>query len=115
MVDTSVQYNLTNPAFTDDIGLSNLHTMLPMAPATFGGSGGFIPGVTGSMSGTRIQGQLSNDIYQPTRKERDKAIFKKLLIAAGAITAGVLCFKGGKKLAKCIQNLFQKIKTKIKK
>ena len=61
MVDTSVQYNLTNPAFTDDIGLSNLHTMLPMAPATFGGSGGFIPGV------------------------------------------------------KCIQNLFQKIKTKIKK
>lgn len=114
MVDTSAQYGLTNPAFTEDIGLSNLDKMLPMAPASFGGMG-YIPGITGTMSGTKIKGQLTNDIYQPTRKEQDKSLFKKLFATAGIIIAGVLCYKGAKKIIPAIKNLFQKIKTKFKK
>lgn len=112
MVDSSVQYGLTNPAFTDDIGLKNLDKMLPMAPGTFYGGIGYIPGVTGTMSGTRIQGQLSNDIYQPTRKERDKSMFKKILAGTGIIIASVLCFKGAKKVVNLIKNMFHKTKTK---
>jgi hypothetical protein len=34
----SVKYNLTNPAFTEDIGEANMDRMLPMAPSTvYGG------------------------------------------------------------------------------
>lgn len=113
-MENSASYNLTNPAFTEDIGLSNLNRMLPMAPASFG-AGMYVPGITGTMSGTRINGHLTNDIYQPTRKQRDIANFKKIFIAAGAVIAGVLCFKGGKKIFKGITNLFDKIKTKFKK
>lgn len=109
MFDSS-SYNLSNPAFTDDIGMSNMNRMLPMAPATFAG-GTYFQGITG----TRINGKLSNDIYQPTRKQRDKSIFKKILLGAGVIAASVLCFKGGKKAVKWIKNLCTKIATKFKK
>lgn len=113
MVDTSAQYGLTNPAFTEDIGLSNLDKMLPMAPASFGGMG-YIPGITGTMSGTKIKGQLTNDIYQPTRKERDKSLFKKLFATAGIIIAGVLCYKGAKKSYQQSKIYFKRLKQNSK-
>lgn len=102
----SSSYNLSNPAMTEDIGINNLNRMLPMAPATFAG-GTYFQGITG----TKINGRLTNDIYQPSRKERDKAMFKKILAGAGILTAAVLCYKGGKKIVNFIKNLFNKTKT----
>jgi len=114
MIDSSVKYNLTNPAFTEDIGEASMGKMLPMAPSSFAG-GSFIPGVTGSMSGTKIQGTLNEDTFGPSRKEKDKSIIKKLLIGAAAIAGGFLCFKGGKKAWAGIKSLCSKIKAKFKK
>ncbi len=102
MFDSS-RYNLSNPAITDDIGLNNLTRMLPMTPGTFAG-GMYFSGI----SGTKIQGQLTNDIYQPTRKERDKSAFKKILAGAGIIAATILSYKGGKKVIQFIKKLFHK-------
>lgn len=103
MFDNSSMYNLSNPALHDDIGLNNLNTMLPMAPPTFLG-GSYLPNVNGA----KVLGQLDNDIYQPTRKERDKKTFKNILVTVGAVIAGVLCFKGGKKIVNVLKNLFHK-------
>ncbi len=105
----SSSYNLSNPGLTEDIGTNNLNRMLPMPPFTFAG-GTFYPGISGTMNGTRIKGNLDNDLYQPTRKERDKSIIKKVLAGTGLLAAGILCFKGGKKIVQFIKNLFQKTK-----
>lgn len=114
MIDNSAMYNLTNPALTEDICESYFGKMMPMPPASFGG-GSYIPGVTGTMNGTRIQGSLKKDTYEKTRHEKDMSVIKKLLIGAAAIGAGILCFKGGKKVVAGIKNLFTKIKGKFSK
>lgn len=102
----SSSYNLSNPGLTEDIGINNLNRMLPF---TFAG-GSFYPGITGTMNGTRINGHLDNDLYQPTRKERDKSIIKKILVGTGLLAAGVLCFKGCKKAVHFVKNMFHKTK-----
>ena len=107
MVDTSSMYNLSNPALNDDIGLNNLDKTLPMAPSTFYGSN--------EMSWISMRGQLSQDTFQPSRKEKDKSIFKKILLGAGIIGAGILTFKGGKKVFGLIKKGFTKLKAKFKK
>lgn len=103
MFNDSSMYNLSNPALNDDIGLNNLNRMLPMAPPTFVG-GSYLPNINGS----KVLGQLDNDIYQPTRKERDEKTFKRILVTTGTIIAAVLCFKGGKKIWNALKNLFHK-------
>lgn len=106
-------YNLSNPALNNDLGLANLDRMMPNPVTSFGI--GFIPGVTGTMSDVKMQGSLKDDKFQMTRKEKDSNNIKKGLAFAGIITAGVLCFKGGKKILKGIGNIFKKIKAKFKK
>lgn len=114
MIDNSAMYNLTNPALTEDICESYFGQMMPMPSASFGG-GTYIPGVTGTMNGTKIQGNIKRDTYEKPKQEKDMSIMKKFLIGAAAIGAGLLCFKGGKKVVAGIKNLFAKIKGKFSK
>ena len=119
MFDSS-QYNLSHPALTEDIGYANLNRMLPMAPSTFGGSMGVIPGVTGSMDGVTMRGSLLGDKVEiESQKEKDKKTWKTVLKIAAVAVGGVLCWKYGKtgltKLWNGIKTLPQKIKNLFKK
>ncbi len=114
----SVKYNLTNPAFTDDIGEANMHRMLPGAPSWLGG--GFIPGVTGTMNGVTMMGSLAGDRVEiKTQREKDKKIWATVFKGAALVVGGALCWKYGKKLGSKIWNgmkiLGSKIKTMFKK
>lgn len=108
MLDRSM-YNLSNPSLHDDIGESNMNRMLPACGL------GYIPGITGTMNGVSMQGSLRQDQFQPTRKEKDKAIWKNILAGAIVITGGILCFKVGKSLWNGLKNIYSKIKAKFKK
>lgn len=119
MFDSS-QYNLSHPAMTEDIGYANLNRMLPPAPYTFGGSMGFIPGVTGTMNGITMRGSLLGDKVEiESQKEKDKKTWKTVFKIAALGVGGLLCWKYGKTgLAKVwngIKNLPQKIKNLFKK
>lgn len=122
----SVKYNLTNPALTDDIGESFGTKQMPMAPSTMDGSGMYFPGITGSMNGITIQGNLKGDKVELSQKEKDSKMWKNIFKGVGAIGGGVLLWKGGKRFApkvkaKCgnlwnnIKALGTKIKAKFKK
>lgn len=115
----SVQYNLSNPAFTEDIGEANLDRMLPMAPATFAG-GTYYPGITGTMDNITLRGGLEGDKFETeTQKQKDSKVWKGILATAGAVVAGVVGFKYGKKGLSAIwtklKNVCTKIKTKLTK
>ena len=115
----SVKYNLSNPAFTDDIGAANMDKMLPMSPATFDGSGMYFPGITGTMDGVTMRGKLQKDTVElESQKEKDKRAWKNVFKVAAVAVGGVLCWKFGKKLGSKIWNglktLASKIKTKFK-
>ena len=91
-----------------------------MAPSTFGGSMGFIPGVTGSMDGVTMRGSLLGDKVEiESQKEKDKKTWKTVFKIAAVTVGGVLCWKYGKKgLIKVwngIKTLPQKIKNLFKK
>ena len=91
-----------------------------MAPSTFGGSMGFIPGVTGSMDGVTMRGSLLGDKVEiESQKEKDKKTWKTVLKIAAVAVGGVLCWKYGKtgltKLWNGIKTLPQKIKNLFKK
>ena len=119
MFDSS-QYNLSHPALTEDIGYANLNRMLPMAPSTFGGSMGFITGVTGTMNGITMRGSLLGDKVEiESQKEKDKRIWKTVFKVAAVAIGGLLCWKFGKpyltKAWNGIKTLPQKIKNLFKK
>ena len=116
----SVKYNLSNPAFTEDIGEANMNRMPPMSPATFDGSGMYFPGITGSMSNVTMRGILNHDKVEfESQKDKDKRAWKNAFKIIGLAVGGVLCWKFGKKLEKKVWNgiktLAGKIKAKFKK
>lgn len=111
----SVKYNLTNPALTDDIGESlGTGTTIPMAPSTMDGSGMYFPGITGSMNGITIQGNLKGDKVELSQKEKDGKTWKNIFKGAAAIGGGVLLWKGGKKVAPKVKSGFSKVGTSLK-
>lgn len=111
----SVKYNLTNPALTDDIGESlGTGTTMPMAPSTMDGSGMYFPGITGSMNGITIQGNLKGDKVELSQKEKDGKTWKNIFKSAAAIGGGVLLWKGGKKVAPKVKSGFSKVGTSLK-
>lgn len=110
----SVKYNLTNPALTDDIGESFGTKQMPMAPSTMDGSGMYFPGITGSMNGITIQGNLKGDKVELSQKEKDSKMWKNIFKGIGAIGGGVLLWKGGKKLAPKVKTGFGKLWDSIK-
>lgn len=110
MFDSSL-YNLSNPAFTEDIGEANLNRILPMPPASLGGSGcGYIPGITGTMDNITLRGPLEYDQLNLTQKQKDKrgwkTVLKAVMIAAGTFIGYKFCKKG----LSGIKNLFTKLK-----
>lgn len=116
----SVKYNLTNPAFTEDIGEANMDRMLPMAPATFAGGGMYFPGITGTMNNVTIRGNLTHDkVELESQKDKDNKAWKNVFKVAGVAVGGLLCWKFGKKLGTKLWNgiktLAGKIKAKFKK
>lgn len=117
MVDMfdSVKYNLTNPALTDDIGESlGTGTTMPMAPSTMDGSGMYFPGITGSMNGITIQGNLKGDKVELSQKEKDSKTWKNIFKGVAAIGGCVLLWKGGKKIAPKLKSGFSKAWSGIK-
>lgn len=113
MFDSSA-YGLSNAAFTEDVGLSNMDKTMPMAPACLGGN--YIPDVTGAMAGITMQGSLTCDKVELTQKEKDKKAFKTFFKIGAVIAAGVLGVKYGKKVLRtCLdgtKSLVGKIKPK---
>ena len=110
MQDNSYMYNLSNPALNNDLGLAFLDKTIPNPVNSF-----YTPGITGSMSNVNMQGHLKEDKFEPTRQQKDSKNRKKLFAIVGLGIAGIFAFKGGKKVFNVIKNVFNKIKTKIKK
>ncbi len=110
MQDNSYMYNLSNPALNNDLGLAFLDKTIPNPMNSF-----YTPGITGSMSDVNMQGHLKEDKFEPTRQQKDSKNWKKLFAIVGLGIAGVFAFKGGKKVFCKMKDLFNKLKTKIKK
>lgn len=110
MQDNSYMYNLSNPALNNDLGLAFLDKTIPNPVNSF-----YTPGITGSMSDVNMQGHLKEDKFEPTRQQKDRKNWKKLFAIVGLGIAGVFAFKGGKKVFGKMKDLFNKLKTKIKK
>ena len=110
MQDNSYMYNLSNPALNNDLGLAFLDKTIPNPVNSF-----YTPGITGSMSDVNMQGHLKEDKFEPTRQQKDSKNWKKLFAIVGLGIAVVFAFKGGKKVFGKIKDLFNKLKTKIKK
>ena len=110
MQDNSYMYNLSNPALNNDLGLAFLDKTIPNPVNSF-----YTPGITGSMSDVNMQGHLKEDKFEPTRQQKDSKNWKKLFAIVGLGIAGIFAFKGGKKVSGKIKDLFNKLKTKIKK
>ena len=110
MQDNSYMYNLSNPALNNDLGLAFLDKTIPNPMNSF-----YTPGITGSMSDVNMQGHLKEDKFEPTRQQKDSKNWKKLFAIVGLGIAVVFAFKGGKKVFGKIKDLFNKLKTKIKK
>jgi hypothetical protein len=113
----SVKYNLTNPAFTEDIGEANMDRMLPMAPSTVYGGGMYFPSSMGNMS---IVTPLESDKVEiQSKKTKSKKTIETILTIAGVGALCVLGLKYGKKVGSAIWNklkaLGSTIKTKFKK
>lgn len=110
MQDNSYMYNLSNPALNNDLGLAFLDKTIPNPMNSF-----YTPGITGSMSDVNMQGHLKEDKFEPTRQQKDSKNWKKLFAIVGLGITGVFAFKGGKKVFGKMKDLFNKLKTKIKK
>ena len=110
MQDNSYMSNLSNPALNNDLGLAFLDKTIPNPVNSF-----YTPGITGSMSDVNMQGHLKEDKFEPTRQQKDSKNWKKLFAIVGLGIAGVFAFKGGKKVFGKMKDLFNKLKTKIKK
>lgn len=110
MQDNSYMYNLSNPALNNDLGLAFLDKTIPNPMNSF-----YTPGITGSMSDVNMKGHLKEDKFEPTRQQKDSKNWKKLFAIVGLGIAGVFAFKGGKKVFGKMKDLFNKLKTKIKK
>lgn len=110
MQDNSYMYNLSNPALNNDLGLAFLDKTIPNPMNSF-----YTPGITGSMSDVNMQGHLKEDKFEPTRQQKDSKNWKKLFAIVGLGIAGVFAFKGGKKVFGKMKDLFNKLKSKIKK
>lgn len=110
MQDNSYMYNLSNPALNNDLGLAFLDKTIPNPMNSF-----YTPGITGSMSDVNMQGHLKEDKFEPTKQQKDSKNWKKLFAIVGLGIAGVFAFKGGKKVFGKMKDLFNKLKTKIKK
>lgn len=109
MIESS-SYNLTNPAFTDDIGEFYMNKTLPKAPSSMGGAGVLPEDVS-------LNGQLNNDVYGQPGKEKKKetSFIKKALIATAVVLGGIICIKKGKQILKWISKGFSKLISKFKK
>lgn len=110
MQDNSYMYNLSNPALNNDLGLAFLDKTIPNPMNSF-----YTPGITGSMSDVNMQGHLKEDKFEPTRQQKDSKNWKKLFAIVGLGIAGIFAFKSGKKVIGKMKDLFNKLKTKIKK
>lgn len=118
MIEKSSDYGLYNPAFCEDIGQAKLSQI----GANFSAQDFEdyrISGVTGSMEGVKMQGNLKEDTFgKPSSKSKRKNIVKGILIGIGILTTGLLGwkFKGKlKDLGVKISNGFKSVLTKIKK
>ena len=108
----SSEYNLSNPAFTEDIGRSFGFNPMPMPQYNYLGGLGYIPGITGTMDNVILRGPLKSDIADIPRREKDKKIWTSVFKAIALVGAGLLTYKFGKKIfsfcADKLKHLFKK-------
>ena len=112
MLFDSSEYNLSNPAFTEDIGKSYGFNPIPMPQNCYFGGMGYIPGITGSMDNINLRGPLKSDVADISRREKDKKIWSGIFKGAALIGVGLLTYKFGKKIfsfcADKLKHLFKK-------
>ena len=106
-MDQSIQYNLRNPAFTEDIGYSCINQMYPTicdVPPTM------VP----AMPGAQINpGQPNKDTFKPTKAEKERNFISKALLLGLVTLGGFLIYKKSGNLARKIINISQNAGTKI--
>ena len=114
MIDSSSNYGLYNPCFSDDIGRIMLNQYLGSPGMDIDdfrlGTGTYGYTIPPNSNG------LTQDTVEISGKEpkKKKSVWKKILIGAGIITGAVLLLKFGKKgfgkIKTGITNLINKIK-----
>ena len=104
MLNTSSFYNLSNPGMDTDIGDAYFNMMYPNNQ--FLNQNDYIPGVTGTMDGITINGQLTQDTYGRGRKTKTSPVVK---IIFGILAISALCL-GGKLLKNGVVKLWEKVK-----
>ena len=128
MIDNSALYNLTNPAFTQDIGTSIVNAMYPV---TIDPISGTVESSLGDTTGRINNGQPQKDTYTPqeTKRDREKRTIKNILLSAGALLLGAFAVyklkvpfskltsavkKVGNKCFSAIKKGYNSVKTSVK-
>lgn len=104
MFDSSM-YNLSNPAFTEDIGIANGFSPLNIG---YPGYGCYFAGTPMAKDSMILKGPLSHDTLDIPQRQKDKNNWKMALKALGIAALGIIGFKIGKNLfIKCKNGLLK--------
>ena len=109
-MDQSIQYNLRNPAFLDDIGYSMIDKQFPIID----------PNIIGQnpLNNPNVKinnGQPAQDEFNNSDKKKNKSLFKKALIIGAIVGLGILGIKKGKSILKSCKNFITKAIKRFKK
>ncbi|MBP3820953.1 hypothetical protein J6G99_04840 [bacterium] len=110
-MDGSIQYNLRNPAITDDIGMSMIERQFPSTINAITGVPNF------DIKDVKINnGQPQTDNYKGKSKKDKKEShwIRNSLIGSGAIGLAALGFFKGKSIFAAVKNFATNIISKIK-
>jgi len=115
MIDSSANYGLYNPAFSEDIGYAMLSRQgVNMSAEDLDEYR--LSGVAGSMDGISMQGNLKEDTFgNPNSKSKKKKIITGILAGIALIGAGVLGWKFKGKLKDVGTKIADGFKSVIKK
>ena len=108
-MNQSIQYNLRNPAFLDDIGFSMIEKQYPCCEGELSGVSKF-----GKSGITINNGQPNQDEFNSS-KTKKKSLLKKFVITGAIIGLGIFALKKGKNAISGAKNLIANFITKIKK
>ena len=110
-MDQSIQYNLRNPAFLDDIGYSMIDKQFPVIDPNILGANPINSPNVKINNGQPAQDEFNNS----DKKSKSKGIFKKAIIIGAIIGLGILGIKKGKSILKSCKNFITKAIQKFKK
>lgn len=107
-MDQSVQYNLRNPGFVEDIGYSCINQMYPVACTNT------VATMNPALPGTNINpGQPDKDSFKPNKAQKERNFISKVLILLAVALAGRSIYKRSGAILSKLTSIGNNLGTKL--